>query len=504
MAKITSIIDIGSNSIRMVIFKKSSRFGFHILNESKAKVRLAQGSYNNNSNLTNEAIDRTFSSLLSFVKISKTYKSKKTICVATSALRDAPNKQVLISKAKRELKLNIKVINGEKEAYYGALACKNLLYTHSFLSLDVGGGSSELSVVLDKQIKQIASLNVGTIRLYELFFANNDYEGAREYLKNELNKYTFKNVPDTLIALGGSLRALGALIIKKTNYPLNSIHGFSYKYDDLKDFFKLILQSDEQGLLNIGVKEDRLTTIKQGVFILDFICDTFGLKNIITSGVGVREGVFLNDLLKNKHKSFPANYNCSVRSFSDRFSTNTKLSSYRAKIGGKIFDILSPLHKLDTKEDIHQDGKGDKNYHKKLLLNAIKLNDVGVSINFYASKEMSFDFVQTGLLYGMTHTQRIIIAYITKSTNKAFIDDKYFDKYKSILPELTKLKWLCLINNIANALCLDCSMQKYDFEFKYDETNAKGVLYIKSEYRTFMLDSALNALKLPKSLQIQF
>jgi exopolyphosphatase/guanosine-5'-triphosphate,3'-diphosphate pyrophosphatase len=171
-------------------------------------------------------------------------------------------------------------------------------------------------------------------------------------------------------------------------------------------------------------------------------------------------------------------------------------------MGAELFDLLTPLHKLDTKEDKHEDGKEEKNYHKKLLTTALKLNDVGVAINFYNSKEMTFKVILNGLVYTMTHEQRLIIAYITKSTNKVFIDDKYFNEHKTILPDLAKLKWLCLINNIANTLSLDCSMQKYKFEF--DSSNKQGVLKIKSEYDSFMLNSALSALKLPKSLKLEF
>eukprot|EP01156_Anaeramoeba_ignava_P011210 Anaeramoba_ignava/a482346_8.p2 GENE.a482346_8~~a482346_8.p2 ORF type:complete len:102 (+),score=1.26 a482346_8:923-1228(+) len=92
MAKITTVIDIGSNSTRMVVFKKTSRFGFHLLNESKSKVKISEGCYENNGNLQEIPMQRAFDALKSFVEIAKNLKSNKILCVATSALRDAPNK----------------------------------------------------------------------------------------------------------------------------------------------------------------------------------------------------------------------------------------------------------------------------------------------------------------------------------------------------------------------------------------------------------------------------
>ena len=144
MAKITSIIDIGSNSMRMVVFAKTSRFAFHLINETKSKVKISQGAYENNGTLQQEPMKRAFLALESFLNISKNLKARKILCVATSALRDAPNKKEFLDKVKKELGLNIKVIDGNKEALLGGIAASNLLYQHNdFFTIDIGGGSTE-------------------------------------------------------------------------------------------------------------------------------------------------------------------------------------------------------------------------------------------------------------------------------------------------------------------------------------------------------------------------
>ncbi|MDX1296183.1 MAG: Ppx/GppA family phosphatase, partial [Sulfurimonadaceae bacterium] len=145
MAKRTAIIDIGSNSVRMVIFEKTSRFAFHLLHEVKSRVRISEHAYENDGNLQPAAIDRALSALRDFTTISASYSVRKTLCVATSAVRDAPNKNDFLKRVKDEIGLNIKVIDGEKEAYLGGIACANLLPRTDAVTIDIGGGSTEFA-----------------------------------------------------------------------------------------------------------------------------------------------------------------------------------------------------------------------------------------------------------------------------------------------------------------------------------------------------------------------
>lgn len=171
MAKRVAVIDIGSNSIRMVVFEKTSRFAFHLLHEAKSKVRISQNAYQNGGNLQPAAMDRTFYALSDFLTVAASFKVTKTLCVATSALRDAPNKAEFIQRVKKELHLNIKVIDGTKEATFGAVACANLLpEQENALTIDIGGGSTEFALINQKNVSSPISLDLGTVRLKELFF----------------------------------------------------------------------------------------------------------------------------------------------------------------------------------------------------------------------------------------------------------------------------------------------------------------------------------------------
>ena len=147
MAKRTAVIDIGSNSVGLVIYEKTSRFAFNLIYESKSKVRISQDAYKNDGELQEIPMQRTFDALVDFVNIISTLDARKTLCVATSALRDAPNKQDFIKRVKNKLGLKIKVIDGQREAYLGGIACANLLpVQENSLSIDIGGGSTEFCI----------------------------------------------------------------------------------------------------------------------------------------------------------------------------------------------------------------------------------------------------------------------------------------------------------------------------------------------------------------------
>ena len=194
MSKVTTIIDIGSNSMRMVVLQKSSRFAFNLINETKSKVKISEGCYENSGNLQEIPMQRAYESLKSFLNISNALKSRKIICVATSALRDAPNSSVFISRIKKDLGLNIKVIDGEKEAYYGGVAALNLLHDNSFVTIDIGGGSTEFCFVKNGKIEKSISLNIGTVRIKELYFNKDNIEGARKYILEELKTIDVGNL----------------------------------------------------------------------------------------------------------------------------------------------------------------------------------------------------------------------------------------------------------------------------------------------------------------------
>ncbi|RXJ55294.1 Ppx/GppA phosphatase family protein [Candidatus Marinarcus aquaticus] len=487
MAKITTVIDIGSNSMRMVVFEKSSRFAFHLLNETKSRVKISEGCYENNGNLQPVPMQRAFDSLKSFLQISKSLKSRKILCVATSALRDAPNSKEFLNRVKNELKLNIKIINGEKEAYYGGTAAVNLLHQNEFVTIDIGGGSTEFCFIKEGKIQDSVSLNIGTVRMKELFFTKNDRKGAKEYILKEMDKLFIRNneVPSTAVGIGGTIRALSKTIMNLTEYPLDVLHGFTYKYEKHQSLFKKIIEAEDTDTLKeLSIKKDRFDTICEGTFIFDTILKELEIKRVITSGVGVREGVYLTDLLRTSNYRFPANFNPSVKSLLDRYELNSKQTAYFGNNAAKIFDVLKPMHNLDEK-------------YKVFLIIASKLHSIGNTINFYKSNDNTFDFILNGLSYDFLHTSRVIVAHIIKFSKKTLPKQKDIAAYEELLPSLEDLQWLSFMISLNLSLNQDYSRTKYEYILN------SNALIIKADEISYLVQSTLDKIELPSNLELK-
>ena len=487
MSKVTTIIDIGSNSMRMVVLQKSSRFSFSLINETKSRVKISEGCYENNGNLQDIPMQRAYESLKSFLNISHALKSRKIICVATSALRDAPNSKVFISRVQKELGLNIKVIEGEKEAYYGGVAALNLLHDNTFITMDIGGGSTEFSFIRDGKIEKSISLNIGTVRIKELFFNKDDIEGAKKNILDNLKKI-FElgiEIPKKVVGIGGSIRAFSKIVMAKNDYPLDILHGYTYNVkDEVSLFNKIINARNNDDLKSVGVKKDRFDTIKEGTFIFKTILDELNIKEVVTSGVGVREGVYLTDLLRNSNHKFPENFNVSVRSLLDRFQIDEKQSAYLGSNAGKIFDVLKPMHNLDDK-------------FRTLLVIASKLHSIGSTLNFYKSNDNAFDFILNGLNYDFLHTSRVVVAHTIKFSKKSLPSKSDILKYQELLPSLEVMQWMSFMISLNIAVNQDLSRPKVEYVLN------NNTLEIDLSNKSFLIQSNIDKLESPEDLIIK-
>ena len=469
MAKVTAVIDIGSNSARMAVFKKTSRFGFYLLREEKSKVRISEGAYEHNGELQDFAIKRALNALKEFLLIAKSLKTRKILCVATSAVRDAPNKAEFINLVKKELRINIKVIDGDKEAYFGGVAAANLLYEKNGVTIDIGGGSTEFALIKKRKIEKTISLKLGTVRLKELFFDKGDIEGAREYIKNELNKLGNIFNHKTIFGIGGSIRALSKVIMKKIEYPLDILHGFTYEFDEHKNFLEKILKMSDEELLKIGVKPERLDVIRPGTLIFIEAIKYLKGKKIITSGVGVREGVFLTDLLRNHNHRFPENFNPSVRTIIDVYQIDRKIASYETKIALKVFDLLKDEFKLSEKYKMH-------------LTYAIKLSRAGELVDFYEAHKHTDYILLNSLHYGFRHCDRLLISKIIRFHKRKKIKKREIEKFKCLLPKKEIVEKLCNIFWVAKLVNSNLSMPKVEISKKNKKIIIEGEnLYLAKE-----------------------
>lgn len=483
MSKITAVIDIGSNSARMAIFKRTSRFGFHLIYEIKSKVRISENCYENGGVLQEVPMNRALNAICDFVAIAKNYKARKILCVATSATRDAPNKAEFLNRVKRKARLRIKVIDGEKEAFFGGVACANLLHKKDGITIDIGGGSTECAIIKDGKLQNLISLNIGTIRLKELFSsAKIDIKKAKKFIESEFEKIPPEFQNECVFGIGGSCRALSKMIMKKEKYPINAIHGYEFEVQKYGEFFKEIYSSDIKGLKAFQVPQDREDNIREGALIFSMLLEKFGAKSVITSGVGVREGVFLSDLLRNSRFLFPHGFNPSYRSLIDRFCINERAQSAVQKNAILLFDLLAPKHKIPRKYLFH-------------LENAAGLNKIGDSLGFYSMYNHSAYFILNALNYGYSHIDRAIISLLVKYSDKKIPKDDEILYISKLMPEIAVLQWISFILSVAEVASLSAKGVGFSFE--------NDTLCVKSDF--YLLKEKILALNVPdSSLKIAF
>ncbi len=395
---------------------------------------------------------------------------KKIFIIGTSALRDAPNSKDFIKRIKDKLNLNIRCIDGKNESYLGGLATLNLLSPFKDgTTLDIGGGSSELCLIKNNKIISCISLDLGTVRLKELFYDKGKADALDDFIKPILEQIPSEFCNQNLIAIGGSLRAISNSIMQKNSYPLKNIHDFRYMLEDEKEHILKIFNSKADALINFGIKKDRFDTIKEGIFIFLKIAEKLKAKQIITSGVGIREGVYLQDLLRPKH-TFPVNFNPSLKSLQDRFlqgNINNKTPYFSIQ----IFKVLQGLHKIHEK-------------YQQSLLNAAKLCHLGEYLNFYFANEHSAYFILNGLNYGFSHQEKVLIATLIKLNGKK-VNPYNLEPYRQLLPNTHIISWLNFILSLAKILSTN--------ENKIEIAFVNNTLYIYSESK--ILDLPKDELK---------
>ncbi len=488
MAKRVAVIDIGSNSIRMVIYEKVSRFAFHLLHEAKSKVRISEDTYKHSGNLQKIPMQRTFDALSDFIQISSSFKANKILCVATSALRDAPNKKEFLLKVKQNLKLNIKIISGEKEAYFGAIACANLLpQQRNALSIDIGGGSTELAYIDKNNVSHPLSLKLGTVRLKELYFDTFNIKDAIKYIDKQLELLPIEKIK-TLIGIGGTFRAISSAIMKREAYPLNKLHAYAYNAVILKKFNEELLKTkSNKELKNLFIDSNRFDVIKPGTLILQRILKKINVSNIVTSGVGVREGVYLSDLLRNSKHKFPHNYNTSVRYIIDSYIQDKQFSNNLNLLSKKIFDLTYQYLNIDYKYKYH-------------LALAAKLYPAGSSVHFYSQNKHTYYLIQSALEYGFTHHDIMLIATLTKYAKNKLPSNTHLQLYNKLLPKEETTKRLSFLLSLSIAL-LSHRPRNLDFELSFEE----NILHVSSQKKPYLSQEAVEKLEcVHKDFKVSF
>ncbi len=303
---VIAAIDVGTNSFHMAIATVNSRGMMNVLNREKEIVRLGSGG-GDMKILTAEAIDRGVTTLRHYSEIAKT-ENAEIYAVATSAVREADNKDEFLNKVKSETGIAVQVVSGLEEGrliYLGALHALPI-YNKRILLIDIGGGSTETVIGYKGKTEYVNSEKIGSIRITKRFFdgdhetAKESVESCREFIKGEWSPILHRISEtdyDTVVATSGTLQTLAVMTLAAKGSAIpDIINGLTVSAKNvLKVIGKIISAGTRKKRAALpGMDQSRADIILGGGLIIERAIKTLKIKKFTISSFALREGIIFD------------------------------------------------------------------------------------------------------------------------------------------------------------------------------------------------------------------
>ena len=292
----SAVIDIGSNSVRLVVYAGHSRIPSIIFNE---KILAGLGSeLATTGNIGADNFDQALAALKRFKIVCEELAVSDINIIATAAVRDAHNGPQFVQ-AVKNIGLDIRIIDGEQEAYYSALGVISAFPKKNGVMADLGGGSLELAQISDGKVAQKISIPMGVLRVQKWF--EQGYLSLFSTFQNFTQTLGWNAVHncENLFLVGGSWRALAHIDMDDTLYPLRVIDHYEIDIERARSMDKLLgKRGDENYSKSLGISSSRIKTLPQAAALMRCVSELFQPKSIYTSAFGLREGILFAKLDK--------------------------------------------------------------------------------------------------------------------------------------------------------------------------------------------------------------
>lgn len=449
-------IDLGTNSFHIVIVKVNPNGTFESLGKEKESVRLGSGS-GNSEVITPDAIERGIKCLKRFKGLAE-IQNAEIRCVATSALREAKNRNVFVERAKKELGLNIEVVSGFEEArliYFGILQGLPV-FDKRILMIDIGGGSTEILIGKAGKIEFAQSLKMGAIRLTDKFFngdpnEDSDIEQCKLFVEGMISPYKReieKLSPDIIIGSSGTIQAIAQMILaRKEEEAPRSLNNYSFTNLELKQVRESLDAANtlKKRTKIPGLDVKRADIIVAGSIILEQIFDTFSLKNLTISDYALREGIIYDTIKKEEGREENSSNLDNIR----LKAVNTLFESFpfEAEHVRKVTDISLKI--FDDLKSIHECNPIEREY----LVAASLLHEIGMGISHSSHHKHSYYIIRNSeLMVGYNFDEIEIIALVARYHRKSPPKIKHLEFMKLNAAEQITVKKLSAILRIADGL----------------------------------------------------
>ncbi|MBW7477021.1 Ppx/GppA family phosphatase [Paenibacillus oenotherae] len=458
------IIDIGSNSIRLVVYERTAAGAHRVIDGSKRSARLSE-QIDDTGSLPDHRIGDLIDMLNHFRLICAHHRTGQIRAVATAAIRNATNRNHILQRVESETGLAIELLSGEEEAGYGFLGMINSMEITDGFLIDIGGGSTEISLFRNRKLVQSVSFPFGCVSITRRFSLKGMLEdeqlGALEQMieKAAQREAWLRQSPGLpLVGVGGTVRSLAKVHQASIKYPFDSFHNYPISHEAVDELFGALRpQPLEKRRKVAGLSKDRLDIIVPGVAILRKFARIIQASHYLICGSGLRDGLFFATRFPERPQlDDPLGFSVNNLAALHPEAPQQHVSQVnRAAL--QLFDALEPLHAFPARARL-------------LIDTASTLFRIGASIDYYDYTKHTFYLMINSHIHGLSHRETLLCAAIAsyKSKNRA---RQLAAVYRPMLDETD----LLLIGRLGILLQLAIALDR-------SETQAIGRLVIEPQH----------------------
>ena len=416
-----AVVDIGSNSVRMVVYEGLARALVPLFNE-KVLCGLGRG-LGKTGKLSEEGIELALSTLRRFKAIAGGLHVETWFVVATAAARDADNGSKFVAEARAALHTDVRVLTGAEEAELAALGVAGSMRNTIGVVGDLGGGSLELSQIDGHRILNRETFKLGPFPLMEYGAASS--QPVKDEIMRQLDRVEWlKNLPENsaLYVVGGAWRTLGRVHMAQDNYALRMLHQYEIPTIEARNLSQVIAGLGPETLSAIKeVPSRRVETLPFAAQVLDRVLQVTHVNKVIFSAHGVREGVLYDQLSPEEFALDPLLSNC--RAMSAQFDRPHRPDGDH--FGDELQDWMAPLFPDETPD------------HTRRRHAAAILSDIAWRTPSDYRGEQAFAEIMRGPLVGVRHVARGQIALSVLYRYTGSISSNEAQAVADTLPEET-------------------------------------------------------------------
>jgi exopolyphosphatase/guanosine-5'-triphosphate,3'-diphosphate pyrophosphatase len=432
-------VDIGSNSIRLVVAEASSARLYRLLTDEKAHIALASGAEPDGT-LRPEAIEDAVAAISSMVSIAQGFGAEQIRLVATAAVRDAPNQSDFIDLVHTRTGMRTEILSGDDEA---RLAHESVAHAFDLSAaraavLDIGGGSTELALSAGGVVERLISIPVGAVRLTDRFGpadrtdpSGNQamYNFVRRTLRTRIEKPSVQ--PQVMFGTGGTFTTLATIAIKRAESEAATgssddsraparVRGYEISRAEVKHILQWLRSMDVEQRRGVpGLSADRAGIIIAGITLVEGVMRRLAVNNLRIHDRGVRDGILL-EMLRDRFETpitasgFPDRQR-GVIEFGRRCNFEESHSKHVAKLALSIYDQLLAIDSSDAGEQPFW--ASDES--RAILHAASLLRDVGYFINYTGHHKHSYHLIVHSELPGFSPRELELIGTVARYHRKA-------------------------------------------------------------------------------------